>query len=234
MPYKPALLKISDLHKTFTLGSEKTVILQCATYTFKQNCSYSLIGVSGSGKSTLLHLLAGIEKPDSGSILFNDQDLSHFSSSEKSLFLQKNIGLIFQTPCLINELSVIENTMIKGLILGKKYSLTLEKSLFLLEKVGMAHKKDSFPATLSGGEQQRVAIARALFSEPAFIIADEPTAHLDKNAKQMIIELLLLCQQQWSTGLIIASHDDSVADAMKISLTLEKGLLHERKITDGS
>ncbi len=227
MLYKPSLLTIVDLFKTFTQGSEHITILDHVTYTFEQGRSYTLKGASGSGKSTLLHLLAGIEKPTGGSIYFNNKNLALFSSAEQASFLQSGVSLIFQTPCLINELSVLENTMLKGLIRGSSYAQAAQKAEELLEKVGLAHKSTLLPAVLSGGEQQRVALARALFSEPAFILADEPTAHLDKRTKEHIIELLLLCQQDQSMGLIIASHDEEVIQAFQTTLTLEKGILIE-------
>ena len=227
MPYAPALLKIVDLFKTFTQGSELLTILNRVTYTFKQGSSYSLIGASGSGKSTLLHILSGIESPTKGAVIFNDKAIALFTSKERAFFLQNSVSLIFQAPCLINELSVLENTMIKGLIQGSPYAHASQKAEALLESVGMAHKKGCSPALLSGGEQQRVALARALFSEPAFILADEPTAHLDKHNKQQILELLLTSQQTHGMGLIIASHDEEVIAAFQTKLTLERGILIE-------
>lgn len=234
MPYKPSLLKIVDLFKTFTQGTETLTVLDSVTYTFTQGYSYSLTGASGSGKSTLLHILAGIESPTAGAVYFNTQDISLLSPTQRAVFLQTGVSLIFQEPTLINELSVLENTMIKGLIRGEKYAHASQKGLALLEKVGLAHKSTTFPATLSGGEQQRVALARALFSEPAFILADEPTAHLDKETKEHILELLLLYQHTQSIGLIIASHDDEVIRAVQTTLTLTKGVLTKGITTHGN
>ncbi|MBA2307487.1 ABC transporter ATP-binding protein [Candidatus Dependentiae bacterium] len=234
MLYKPAVLAVVDLFKTFTQGSTLIPLFNGITYAFKQGHSYALRGASGSGKSTFLHILAGIENPTSGSVYFNNKSIALFSPSERASFLHTSISLIFQAPCLINELSVLENTMIKGLIQGEEYARAAQKAVELLEKVGIANKSSAFPAMLSGGEQQRVALARALFSNPAFILADEPTAHLDKQNKESIIELLLQCQHDESMGLVVASHDEEVIQAFQTTLLLNKGALIERISTHGS
>ena len=172
-------------------------------------------------------MLAGLERPESGSIYYNDEDISSVDQKVRQRFLKEDIGLIFQTPSLLNELSVLENVMIKGLISHQIYRPASKKALLLLEKVGLGHKAHCRPNQLSGGEQQRVAVARALFTEPAFIFADEPTAHLDDTNTGSIIDLLLDCQREWHMGLILASHDLEVADRLQVLLRLEKGALLE-------
>lgn len=218
-------LSIHDLSKSFTQAQGMTRVLENANYTFHQGTSYALTGVSGVGKSTLIHLLGDIDKPDAGVLLFNEcayQDLP-----QRREFFQEKVGLIFQVPYVIDELSVLENVMIKGLIAHASYRNAQKKALELLEKVGLADRAYDSCKTLSGGEQQRVAVARALFTEPAFILADEPTAHLDQQTGKVIIELLISCQRQWQAGLIVASHDPEVARAMDVVLTLEAGVLRE-------
>ena len=128
-------------------------------------------------------------------------------------------------PYLIEELSVLENIMIKGLISGQSYKQAAKRGYELLDAVGLGQKADSSTVTLSGGEQQRVALARALFTQPDFILADEPTAHLDVMTKQTIVNLLLTCKRQWGMGLIVATHDQSVAEQMDTMVKLEKGIL---------
>lgn len=216
-------LKFENVYKSFKQGNIITNVLNGITIQFEQSFSYSIVGVSGTGKSTMIHLLAGLEKPTQGKILFNNFDINSFSSAQKHIFLQKNIGLIFQLPYLLNELSVLENVMVKGLIADFTADDLKAKAYFLLERVGLIDKSDFSPEKLSGGEQQRVAIARALFNKPDFLLADEPTAHLDEKTKFSILELLLKLQQEWKMGLIIASHDKAVSQSLGIQIELING-----------
>ncbi len=222
-------LRLYKLSKSFTQGVHSTRVLDNATYTFSQSQNVAITGVSGTGKSTLLHMLAGFDTPSSGSIFFDDTDIYQFDSAKRQFFLQKIIGLIFQSPYLIDELSVVENVMIKGLLAQQPYKLAALRAYELLECVGLSDKGQSAPRTLSGGEQQRIALARALYNEPAFILADEPTAHLDSVTKNSIMNLLLACRRQWGMGLIIATHDESVAQQMDVVLRLDKGQLIEQR-----
>lgn len=216
-----------QLSKSFKQGMHDTRILHNATYLFNQHSSVALTGVSGTGKSTLLHLLAGLETPTAGTVFFNETDISLFDAAQRQQFLLNEVGLIFQVPSLIDELSVIENVMIKGLTGREPHKHAYLKAQELLKSVGLCDKSHAAPRTLSGGEQQRVAIARALYTKPAFILADEPTAHLDAGTKKALIDLLLSCKKQWGAGLIIATHDELVAQRMDVILRLEKGTLTE-------
>lgn len=219
-------LTLNGLAKSYTQGKRTTLIVENLNYTFLQGVSYALTGISGIGKSTLIHLLAGIDEPDKGDLLYNDCAYRDLPSRRE--FFQKNIGIVFQAPYVIDELSVLENVMIKGLIAHDSNETDQKKALELLGRVGLADRANDRCKTLSGGEQQRVSVARALFSDPAFILADEPTAHLDRQNAQMVIELLVSFQREKGAGLIIASHDPEVAEAMDVVLTLEQGRLGER------
>ncbi len=178
-------------------------VLTNIDYVFKAPRTYALMGVSGTGKSTLIHMLAGLDSPDAGSV-----------------FTTEKIACLLQSPLLIDELTVLENVIIQGLMRSSKDSRP--KGEALLERVGLTHKAQSAPRTLSGGEQQRVALARALFSEPTFIVADEPTAHLDSDSKKAMLDLLL----EQNRSLIIATHDPEVATRMETILELKEGKLH--------
>jgi ABC-type lipoprotein export system ATPase subunit len=223
-------LHLNNLSKVFEQGGHRATILHNAHYVFEQSRSYAITGVSGTGKSTLIHMIAGLEEPSQGTVFYDRQDIFKLQPRDRALFIQKNLGLVFQAPSLLDELSVLENVMIKGLIAKQDYASAQEKAYILLEKVGLAEKAQRIPRTLSGGEQQRVALARAIFTEPSFIIADEPTAHLDEAATQKVLELLMFCHAQLKVGLIIASHDHAVAHMMDTVLVLEHATLSERSL----
>jgi len=222
MKYEPLFtISLNSLSKTFVQADATIKLISSATYKFERTITVALMGVSGSGKSTLLHMIAGFEKPTAGTILYND-------SATRS-GLETSVGFLYQSPYLIDELSVKENVMIKGLIEGHYIDQATERTYELLTQVGL-HDKADYPSNrLSGGEQQRVALARALYSKPDFILADEPTAHLDTQTKKSIIDLLLTCHRRWGMGLIVATHDEYVAQRMDCVLLLDKGMLTEER-----
>lgn len=220
-----AVLAVENLHKTFINGTNKFAILRGITVSFDQGSRYAITGVSGSGKSTFIHLLAGLDNPTAGTVSFNGQNLATASQGEKDHFLQHSIGLVFQLPYLIGELSVAENVMVRGLVAGMSLSECKKRALELLEAVGLADKALSRPLSLSGGQQQRVALARAIFCKPAFLIADEPTGSLDEHTGMDIVELLLTCQREWGMGIIVSSHDTYVALRMGTVYQLHDGMM---------
>lgn len=220
-----ALLKTQDIIKKFIQGKNEITVLNGINTFFTQEKTYAITGVSGSGKSTLMHILAGLDTPTTGTVSFNTNIIHTFSSSQRSQFLNQSIGLVFQSPYLLRELSVIENIMLPGLISGRKKNSCESRAEQLLKKIDLLDKKNSKPGELSGGQQQRVAIARALFNEPAFLIADEPTGNLDIETGKSIIDFLLSCHQEWGMGIIISSHDDYVVKRMDEVYTLHQGML---------
>jgi len=220
-----AQLIAQNITKQFTQGTTSIEVLKGISTAFAQNSTYAITGASGSGKSTLLHLLAGIDHPTTGAVLFNGQDITSVSDEQRTDFLTHSVGLVFQLPYLIQELSVIENIGLKGLIDGKSYNESLEQAHNLLKAIGLEQKATASPATLSGGQQQRIAIARALFNKPAFLLADEPTGNLDEKTGASIIDFIHDCQKQWGMGLIISSHDTYVARTMQHTLQLHDGHL---------
>jgi len=202
----------------------KTVhVLNGVNALFEQGMSYGITGASGVGKSTLLHMLAGLEKPTDGSISYNNQRLDHFTPAQKEVFFNQHIGLVFQSPFLIHELSVLENVMLKGMIAKKPQVLVKQEALSLLERVGVTDKAHVLPGTLSGGQQQRVALARALMNKPSFLLADEPTGNLDAKTAAVIIDLVLTYQEEYAMGLIICSHDKAIKTLMNTIITVKNG-----------
>lgn len=218
-------LQMVDVWQEFQQGKEMVKVLTGASYTFEQGVSYALIGVSGTGKSTILQLLAGLEQPTEGKILYQQKPLATFSDREHQQFLRATVGLVFQLPYLIDELSVRENVMLKGLISGQSGTLAQKKADDLLMEVGLLHKADAYPAALSGGEQQRVALVRALFVQPQFLLADEPTAHLDHATKLLIMTLIREFKESSGMGVIIATHDEEIAAMMDKRVAIVDGQL---------
>ena len=214
-----------NVTKSYEQGTAKIAVLKGVSVTFLQGDSYAITGISGSGKSTLIHLLAGLDTSTSGQILFNDMDINTLQEAKKSHFLNKSIGLVFQYPYLIKELTVLENVMIKGLIAGISGQECASQAAILLDQVGLSSKKDNYPGQLSGGQQQRVALARALMNKPDFLLADEPTGNLDLQAGIAIIDLIVQAQKEWGMGIIISSHDEYVAKKMGNVYELQNGLL---------
>ncbi len=225
-------LATQGISQNFIQGQESIIVLDNIDVLFTQEKSYAITGISGSGKSTFMHILAGLETPSSGTVLFNHKVLNTLSPSAHSHFLNTSIGLVFQSPHLLGELSVLENVILPGLINGKTKDECQLRAEGLLKKVGVFEKKDSKPGELSGGQQQRVAIARALFNQPAFLIADEPTGNLDLATGKAIIDLLLSCHDEWGMGIIISSHDDYVTERMDEIFILSKGKLTQKVTHD--
>lgn len=220
------IFTLKNINKAFNT----LIILDNLSINFDAKKTYGITGQSGSGKSTLLNIIAGLDNPDSGTIFFKNQPTNMFNKQEQTDFLNKKIGLIFQLPYLLQELSVLENVIIKSLINQnslKNLDKLKKEGMELLDFVGLQDKAYLKPNILSGGEQQRVSIARALFTKPECLIADEPTAHLDFNSGEKIISLLKQSQKEWGATLIIASHDKNIIDNIDIKYELKTGKLRD-------
>lgn len=222
---QPSVIQAHAITKSFTQGKTTLTVFAGLSHTFTQPNTYALMGVSGAGKSTLLHILAGLEQPTQGSVVFNGKSLSSFTSQEHDYLLNRSFGLVFQSPYLIHELSVLENIMLPGLIAGMPSEQAQQQAQDLLHKIQLYDKAHLSPSYLSGGQQQRVAIMRALFNKPSFLFADEPTGNLDEKTGQEVMGFLQECQKEWQMGLIISTHDKQIAHRMQQVLTLHEGRL---------
>ncbi len=218
-------LEAKKLKKSFGRGSRKLDVLRGVDVEFEQGKSYAITGASGSGKSTLLHLLGGIDEPTSGDVYFDNMSIFKFSSKQKDLFLNQNVGFIFQFHYLIKELTVLENIMLMGLIKGEKKDFCEKRAIKLLNLIGLKDKIKSYPTQLSGGQQQRVSVLRAIFNNPKFLLADEPTGNLDAENAQNVIELLLKLKREFNMGIILCSHDSEVYSKMESLFSLHDGKL---------
>jgi len=183
------LIKISNLNKSFE-NLKKINVLKKVSYKFKKGKIYSIIGPSGSGKSTLLNLLSLIDRPSSGSVMIDDNNINFNDSQSNDSLRAKKIGIIYQQDNLLSDFTALENIYMASLAAGNNKELSLSKAKSLLRKVGLTSRINHFPSQLSGGEKQRISIARALINNPQIILADEPTGSLDLNTAKGIFDLL--------------------------------------------
>ena len=185
----------------------------------------AIVGPSGAGKSTLLHLLSGLDKPDSGSIMFHNKELTKLNSNQLNEFRNKKIGFIFQFHHLLPEFTALENVCIPAWIAGKDKKNIKKKGMELLVRMGLAERIDHKPSELSGGEQQRVAIARALINNPEIVFADEPTGNLDSKNAEEINELFLGLINEFKVSFVVVTHNKELAAKANRILTMKDGLI---------
>lgn len=183
----------------------------------------SVVGASGAGKSTLLHILGTLDKPSSGSLFFNDQEISKWNDKTLATFRNQHIGFIFQFHNLLPEFTALENVCIPSFIQNKSKIESEERAVHLLGILGMSHRVDHKPGALSGGEQQRVAVARALMNNPSVIFADEPSGNLDsKNAKELH-ELFFQLRKDFNQTFVIVTHNEELAKMADRMLIMKDG-----------
>ena len=215
------LIQLSNLNKTF-VTEKKVNVLKKINYKFKKGKIYSLMGPSGSGKSTLLNLLSLIDRPSSGLITIENNNINFKDTQKNDLLRAKKIGIIYQQDNLLSDFTAIENIYLASLAAGNNKESSITKSKILLRKVGLTSRSDHYPSQLSGGEKQRVSIARALINDPQIILADEPTGSLDLETAKSVFEILK--KQINSNRLIIfATHNRFFADKSDCLLEIVNG-----------
>jgi putative ABC transport system ATP-binding protein len=219
------ILRLEHISKFYEEGGNRVNILNDVSVEITEGELVVLLGKSGSGKTTLLNLISGIDSPDSGRIEINGKDISGLTESELTLLRRDHIGFIFQFFNLIPTLTVMENVSLPSELSGVSRKDSFDKTLCLLEKVGLENRAESYTDVLSGGEQQRVAIARSLVNDPALILADEPTGNLDTGTSLEVLDLLLGIQRESGKTMIVATHSTDIAERGDTVYNIEKGSL---------
>ena len=218
---KMEILKVENLRKEYGRGEAKVTALDGISFSVERGDFVAIIGPSGSGKSTLLHILGGVDKPTSGKVYVNGEDVYGRSEEQLAIFRRREVGLIYQFYNLIPVLDVVENMTLPVQMDGRK--INNERLEELLGILKLRERKHHLPNQLSGGQQQRVSIGRALMNAPAVVLADEPTGNLDSKNSQEIIELLKLSNVKYEQTLIIITHDENIALQADRIIAIEDG-----------
>lgn len=218
-------VRISGLHRSFTEGEQRHVVLNGLTADFVKGSSVAIRGRSGSGKSTLLNIISGIDAPDSGEIEVAGLSLTAMSERDRTLFRRKHIGFVYQAFNLVATLTVADNVRLVLELNGVAEPQASERVGQLLAAVALQDRADSYPDVLSGGEQQRVAIARALAHRPSLLLADEPTGNLDGRTAGEVLELLDKLVRQSGGTMLVATHSARVASFCDRVVDLRDGRL---------
>jgi putative ABC transport system ATP-binding protein/lipoprotein-releasing system ATP-binding protein len=220
-PSEPHLVA-RDLRRSFKLGSRSIEVLRGISTEIRQGEAVFLCGASGAGKTTLLYTLAGLERPESGTVTFEGRQLYTGREKTQTRIRNERIGFVFQGYFLLTELTALENVLLPSMIGGKVKREAAEQAL---QRVGLSDRMQHLPTELSGGEQQRVAIARAIINDPSIIFADEPTGNLDSRTGGEIVELLLALVRENRKTLVVVTHDANLASRGDRRMEIQDGLL---------
>ena len=226
------IVRAEDVVKTYTTGPEVLEVLRSVCLELRAGEFLAVTGVSGSGKSTLLHLLGLLDEWDSGTIYFDDRDVSALSAAQRDRLRNREIGFVFQFYHLLPELTVLENTLLPAMVANSTFSWLSSRAklrkaaLEILAQLGLADRARHRPAQLSGGEQQRTAIARALVNKPRLLLADEPTGNLDLGTGGRILDLLEKLNSDNKQTIIMVTHDPATAARAHRQLHLDQGRIH--------
>ena len=222
------ILRVEHLSKIYGKGENEVRALDDVSFSVEKGQFVAIIGPSGSGKSTLLHILGGVDRPTSGKVFLEGQDVFAQNEDQLAIFRRRQVGLIYQFYNLIPVLNVTENITLPVLMDGRK--VNLDRLNELLTTLNLHGRETHLPNQLSGGQQQRVSIGRALMNSPAVVLADEPTGNLDSKNSQEIVELLKLSNKQYGQTLIIITHDESIALQADRIITIEDGRITKDEV----
>jgi putative ABC transport system ATP-binding protein len=221
-------MKVIELHEVkriYRIGEVETQALRGVNLEIGDGEFTALVGPSGSGKTTMLQLMGCLDKPSSGTVVLNGQDISMLNANKRADLRRGTIGFVFQYFALIPGLTAYENVELPLLLTGVKAGERRERVTMLLEEVGLSDRARHRPDQMSGGEQQRVAIARALATHPLLVLADEPTANLDSENGRQVMEIMQRLNQETGTTFIFATHDPRVFDFARRTIKMQDGLI---------
>ncbi|MDC0553297.1 ABC transporter ATP-binding protein [Candidatus Pseudothioglobus singularis] len=221
------IIECRSLCFSYSEGENKTTVLDNLNFEVKPGEKVAIIGQSGCGKSTLLNLIAGLDKSSTGDVLINNSNIAKLNEKDRTELRSKNLGFVYQFHHLLNDFSSLYNVSLPLLIKGIDKRKAVKLAEDILKKVGLEKRLKHKPSQLSGGERQRVAIARAMISEPACLLADEPTGNLDANNAMDVLDLIVELNDSKSTALLIVTHDLSIANMMDRKLELSNQRLIE-------
>jgi lipoprotein-releasing system ATP-binding protein len=219
------IVVVRDVHKTFSGGSAAVEVLRGASMTVAEGSVAAIVGASGAGKSTLLHIIGALDRPTSGEVRLDGENMFALDDTALAAFRNRRMGFVFQFHHLLPEFSARENIAIPCMIGGMSLSAALARADELLATVHVAHRKDARPSELSGGEQQRVAVARALANNPRVILADEPSGNLDEENAGMLHDLLWMLAHERGQTFVIVTHDAGLASRADATWRLHDGRL---------
>ena len=221
------IIECRSLCFSYSEGGSETSVLDNLNFEIKPGEKLAIIGQSGCGKSTLLNLIAGLDKPSEGDVFIKNSNIAKLNEKERTMLRSNNLGFVYQFHHLLNDFSALYNVALPLLInnIDKRKAIKLAEDILM--KVGLKNRLQHKPSQLSGGERQRVAIARAMISEPACLLADEPTGNLDADNADDILDLIIELNNKKSTSLLIVTHDLTIANKMDRKLKLSNKKLHE-------
>lgn len=219
------MIKVTDLTKTFPMNGRELTVLRGLNLEIQRGEFIAIVGASGAGKSTLMHILGTLDKPTSGTVYFDGQDLFRMSEQEQALFRNRKIGFVFQFHHLLPEFTALENACLPAIIQGRPHPQLEAEATALLREVGLGDRLQHKPGELSGGEQQRVAVARALMQQPDLVLADEPTGNLDTHTGDEVFHLMRQLNRSRGTTFIIVTHNPKLSAQADRILQMEDGQL---------
>ena len=221
------ILEAKNIYKSFRNGVKKLPVLTGLNISVDKQETITIMGPSGSGKSTLLHILGTLDKPDSGTVIINQTDVSSIKEEKLALLRSREIGFIFQFHHLLPEFTAFENVLIPTQILGNTDD-RIKRTEELFDYIGLKERKEHYPSQLSGGERLRVAVLRALINNPSIIFADEPTGNLDAENANKLLQLFKNISKDFEQSFVITTHNEDVASIGKKQYILDHGILSSR------
>lgn len=218
-----SLIELKDVSKSFGKGDARVHVLNDIDLSLQTGEMVAMLGASGAGKSTMLHIMGGLDRPTSGKVFYKGDDIYSMGNGKLSTFRNRDLGFVFQSHHLLPEFTALENVMMPSMIAGRNRNEAKEKSLSILEKVGLGHRWHHKSGELSGGEQQRVAVARSLVMDPTIVLADEPTGNLDSKTGDEVFELMMELNRSMGITLVMVTHNEKLASRLGRQIVVKDG-----------